>query len=197
MHVRIRRLPWRRAARAPLRDEVSMRRIALITAGLIASVLVACTQAPAPTPAVEEQSAPPVSVSTPNAGPESAPAPPESRPTPRPAPVTPASEAPPQMSEPLPAEPVPATSDKRLLVTGSGATRVDGSCRTNADCAIKDVGSCCGESLACVSVTTPVDPRGVQRECARTGMVSTCGAPTIESCTCNAGRCTANSAGSP
>lgn len=71
---------------------------------------------------------------------------------------------------------------------------VDRSCRTDADCTVKDVGSCCGTYPACVNVGSPTDPRAVQLECARTGMSSTCEVPVIESCTCNVGQCAASNA---
>lgn len=66
---------------------------------------------------------------------------------------------------------------------------VDASCRTDADCAIKDVGSCCGYRPACVNTASPTFPDKVKAECASSGRMSICGFPAITSCRCNAGQC--------
>ncbi len=85
---------------------------------------------------------------------------------------------PPVMADPLPPERVPAP------------VVVDRSCRTNADCTIKDVGNCCGAFPACVNRASPTDPAAVQAQCARSGRMSVCGAPAIEACSCVKGACT-------
>lgn len=69
------------------------------------------------------------------------------------------------------------------------AVTVDYSCRSNADCAVKDVGNCCGYYPACVNKDSPTDPEGVKAQCAKGGMSSVCGFPEISACTCNAGTC--------
>jgi hypothetical protein len=66
---------------------------------------------------------------------------------------------------------------------------VDTSCKTDADCAIKDVGSCCGYRPACVNTASPTFPEQVQAQCAKDGRMGICGFPAITGCTCNAGRC--------
>lgn len=71
---------------------------------------------------------------------------------------------------------------------------LDYNCRTNADCAVKNVGNCCGYYPACVNVDSPTDPKGVQAQCAKQGMASVCGFAEISACTCNQGRCEAESA---
>lgn len=95
---------------------------------------------------------------------------------PTPSPAKPA----PRMSEPLPPERVVPASAK-----------VDRSCKTNADCVVKDVGNCCGTMPACVNVDSPTDPKGVQAECKRKGTMSVCGFPALEGCTCSRGQCIA------
>lgn len=85
----------------------------------------------------------------------------------------------PRMSEPLPPERMPA------------GVKVDRSCKTNADCVVKDVGNCCGTMPACVNVDSPTDPKGVQAECKRKGTMSVCGFPALEGCTCSRGQCIA------
>lgn len=68
---------------------------------------------------------------------------------------------------------------------------IDATCKTDADCTVKNVGNCCGYYPACVNVNSPTDPKGVQAECAKKGMASVCGFPEISSCNCTQGRCEA------
>lgn len=74
---------------------------------------------------------------------------------------------------------------------------VDSSCRTDADCTVKNVGNCCGYYPACVNVDSPTDPEGVKAACAESGMMSVCGFPAIEGCQCVEGSCKAQSATLP
>ncbi|WP_245156501.1 hypothetical protein [Agrilutibacter solisilvae] len=73
--------------------------------------------------------------------------------------------------------------------------KVDTSCRTDADCTVKDVGNCCGHYPACVNVNSPTDPKGVQARCAKNGMAAVCGFPEIAGCSCVNGTCQAAGAG--
>ena len=66
---------------------------------------------------------------------------------------------------------------------------VDASCKTDADCAIKDVGSCCGYRPACVNTASPTFPEQVQAACAKDGRMGICGFPAISGCKCTAGQC--------
>lgn len=86
---------------------------------------------------------------------------------------------PPRKSDGLPPERVEAPKAPRLV----------NSCASDADCAVKNVGSCCGAMPACVNKNAPVDAAAVQAECARKGMMSTCGFKDIQSCSCVAGTC--------
>lgn len=142
---------------------------------LCACLLPACTSsAPVPASDPAPQAAAPAPAATPATGAS----------TPRP--------AAPVASTPAAPARKPTLSNER--VDTPRAVLVNRSCRTDADCTIKDVGSCCGTYPACVNVDSPADPRAVQLECARKGMASTCEVPVIESCTCNAGQCAASSA---
>ena len=67
---------------------------------------------------------------------------------------------------------------------------VDYSCSVPADCAIKDVGNCCGYYPACVNADSPTFPEKVKAACASSGMAGVCGFPSIQSCECLEGRCT-------
>lgn len=71
----------------------------------------------------------------------------------------------------------------------SAMPALDVSCRANDDCAVKNVGNCCGAMPACVNKDSPTDPAAVQAQCAREGRMSVCGFREISSCQCNAGRC--------
>ena len=71
---------------------------------------------------------------------------------------------------------------------------VDYACTTDADCAVKDVGSCCGYSPACVNTNSPTFPEQVKAECAKNDMQSVCGFRDIEGCACVEGRCEAGPA---
>ena len=85
--------------------------------------------------------------------------------------------APPPMSSPLPPRQV------RSEVT------VDTSCKTSADCAVKNVGNCCGAMPACVNKDSPTDPAAVQAACSAKGMMGVCGFAEISACQCDNGQC--------
>ncbi|HJW46144.1 MAG TPA: hypothetical protein VJ484_06605 [Lysobacter sp.] len=70
---------------------------------------------------------------------------------------------------------------------------IDATCKTDADCTVKNVGNCCGYYPACVNVNSPTDPQGVQARCAREGMASVCGFQEISACSCKQGHCEAES----
>ncbi len=56
--------------------------------------------------------------------------------------------------------------DRPIAATPSSPDR---SCKTDADCTVKDVGNCCGYYPACVNVNARTDPKAVQAQCAKTG----------------------------
>jgi hypothetical protein len=89
----------------------------------------------------------------------------------------------PPMGGPLPAERVPSP------------VPLDTACTVDADCAVKNVGNCCGAMPACVHKDSPTDPAAVQAECARRGLASVCGFREISACTCQDGRCRNASSG--
>ena len=75
---------------------------------------------------------------------------------------------------------------------GADPSVVDRSCKTDADCTVKDVGNCCGYYPACVNVDAKTDPQAVQARCAKSGMASVCGFPQISGCKCVKGQCAAD-----
>jgi hypothetical protein len=86
---------------------------------------------------------------------------------------------PPPKSKPYPPRAVPKQAT------------VDSSCRTSADCAVKDVGNCCGAMPACVNKDSPTDPAAVQAQCQARGMMGICGFRAISACQCDNGQCVA------
>ena len=79
------------------------------------------------------------------------------------------------------------------------ANLLDTSCTEDADCAVKNVGNCCGYFPACVNKDSPTFPDQVKAQCEKDGMASICGFREISSCTCSDGQCkdTGASIGSP
>lgn len=67
----------------------------------------------------------------------------------------------------------------------------DTSCRVASDCAVKNVGNCCGYYPACVNRDAVVDPDAVRAACERSGMASVCGWKDIQSCECVQNQCRA------
>lgn len=86
------------------------------------------------------------------------------------------------------ATPTPAAAPAQSVAVPAAA-KIDRSCRSDSDCAIKDVGNCCGAMPACVNVNSPTDPQGVQDACAKSGRMGVCGFREIESCQCVQGQC--------
>jgi len=69
------------------------------------------------------------------------------------------------------------------------AETVDYSCKTDADCEVKNVGNCCGYYPACVNRGSPTFPDRVKAECAKKGTMGVCGFPDVKGCSCVEGRC--------
>ena len=102
--------------------------------------------------------------------------------------VTPASAASPALvASPTPAPQAAQRAPAQLLTKGG----VNYACSVPADCAVKDVGNCCGYYPACVNKDSPTFPDQVKAQCANTGMSSVCGFQDVGGCDCIEGRCTA------
>ena len=67
----------------------------------------------------------------------------------------------------------------------------DRSCKVDADCAVKNVGNCCGYFPACVNRNAKVFPEQVKAACEREGRSSICGFQEISDCRCVQNRCEA------
>ena len=98
------------------------------------------------------------------------------------------------------ATPAPGTADLRKLKPRTGGplppqvlpepVKLDYRCASDADCAVKDIGNCCGTYPACVNKDSHTDPAAVQAQCAKQGRMSACGFRPIDACSCTQGQCT-------
>ena len=94
----------------------------------------------------------------------------------------------------------PGTPDLRKLKARTGGplppqvlpepVKLDYHCTSDADCAVKDIGNCCGAYPACVNKDSPTDPAAVQAQCAKQGRMSACGFRPVDACSCTQGQCT-------
>lgn len=64
-------------------------------------------------------------------------------------------------------------------------------CQVDSDCAVVDVGNCCGSYPMCVRAGSQADPAAVRAECEKNDMAGICGFPVIDACVCDTGRCQA------
>ena len=94
-----------------------------------------------------------------------------------------------QSAQPLPPASPPASTGSATSAAAPSAPSL--ACRTDADCAVKDVGSCCGYRPACVSAVAETFPDEVRARCAAQDRVGICGFPAISGCQCVSGRCAA------
>lgn len=67
----------------------------------------------------------------------------------------------------------------------------DRSCTVDADCAVKNVGNCCGYFPACVNAQADTFPELVKAACEAQGLSGVCGFEDITACACVEGRCEA------
>lgn len=133
----------------------------LAFAALTALLLIGCT---APTPSSDAPKAPTA---------ERTAQPPASQPI-APAPA------------PAPNAQIPDTMERASTINASNPNR---SCKTNSDCAVKDVGNCCGTYPMCVGKDAKTDPAAVRAQCAKDGMASVCGFQEVSGCQCVKGQC--------
>lgn len=73
--------------------------------------------------------------------------------------------------------------------TVSSPGEVNYRCQTDADCAVKNVGNCCGYYPACVNTDSPTFPGQVKAKCEAEGTMSVCGFPELKGCQCVDNRC--------
>lgn len=96
----------------------------------------------------------------------------------------------------------PPPRDLAAAITAPAKTKdaaigvVDTTCKTDADCVVKDVGNCCGYYPQCVNTASPTFAEQVKAQCAKDGMAGVCGFPSIAGCSCVAGKCAAQAGAS-
>ena len=88
-----------------------------------------------------------------------------------------------------PPAPAPAPADAVTGKPGFDPSDPDRSCKRDSDCAVKDVGNCCGAFPICVNKDASTDPAAVRAKCAKDGMASICGFQEVSGCQCVKGRC--------
>jgi hypothetical protein len=72
---------------------------------------------------------------------------------------------------------------------GATAENPSRSCKTDSDCAVKNVGNCCGAYPMCVNKDARTDPAAVQAQCAKQGITSVCGFQEVSGCQCVKSQC--------
>ena len=100
-----------------------------------------------------------------------------------------AGSTPPEPASPPAAPAPPPQASPGLARAADGTVVINTRCRTSADCAVKDVGNCCGTMPACVNKDSPTDPAAVQAQCKAKGMMGVCGFQELTACQCSAGQC--------
>jgi hypothetical protein len=98
----------------------------------------------------------------------------------------------PARAAPAEAAPAPEALDDALAIAiDTLPPDPDRSCRVDADCAVKNVGNCCGYFPACANVQAETFPERVMAACEAQGLSSICGFEDITACACVEGRCEA------
>jgi hypothetical protein len=87
-------------------------------------------------------------------------------------------------------EPPPASAPASTDASASyDFSHPDRSCKVDADCAVKDVGNCCGKHPECVNKDAPTDPAKVKAQCAAEHRAGMCNVRAIGGCSCVQGKC--------
>ena len=94
-----------------------------------------------------------------------------------------------RLAEPPIAAPPAATLPAAETAPRNDASNPSRSCKTDSDCAVKNVGNCCGAFPSCVNKDAKTDPAAVQAQCAKAGMASVCGFQEVSGCQCVQGEC--------
>lgn len=101
----------------------------------------------------------------------------------------------PSQTAPIIELPAPSAAGLPIASNDAAPDEVSRSCKTSADCAVKNVGNCCGAYPACVNKDSPTFPDRVKAQCGKEHRMGVCGFPVINGCSCVAGKCeTDNSA---
>lgn len=66
---------------------------------------------------------------------------------------------------------------------------LDRRCSVDTDCAIMNIGNCCGREPACLAKFAKPNPAWVQKQCEKHGLAGVCGFTPVMGCQCKSGRC--------
>ena len=91
----------------------------------------------------------------------------------------------------LPSKELPGATPPGAVELDQEAGAVDLKCARDSDCAVKNVGNCCGYFPACVNKDSPTFPERIKAQCEKEGTSSICGFREISSCICVEGQCAA------
>jgi len=94
-------------------------------------------------------------------------------------------------SDDTPKGAMPPSELRADAIVESRAAEVVTSCSRDSDCAVKNVGNCCGYFPACVHKDSATFPEQVKAQCEKEGTMGICGFREISSCMCVEGRCAA------
>lgn len=103
-----------------------------------------------------------------------------------------ASPAPRHWAEPAAAAPSVSTVAESAAEPVSELPALNLRCQTDADCAVKNIGNCCGYLPACLNKASPTAPDLVLARCAASGEEPICDHPMIYACLCEQGICKAD-----
>ncbi|MBS0193149.1 MAG: hypothetical protein JSR34_02815 [Proteobacteria bacterium] len=91
------------------------------------------------------------------------------------------------------AAPTPIAATSPAVASSASASidfaHPDRRCKVDADCAVKDVGNCCGAYPMCVNKGAAVDAKAVKAQCAREGRMGMCHVMAVSGCSCVQGQC--------
>ena len=89
----------------------------------------------------------------------------------------------------------PTVDQEARTTLGDYYNNLDYSCKTNDDCAVKDVGNCCGYYPKCLNKKQQTSPEIVRETCKNQKLASICGFSDIKECGCRNNRCEPTNAG--
>ncbi len=79
-----------------------------------------------------------------------------------------------------------------VQLADASSGQVDMTCSRDSDCAVKNVGNCCGYFPACVNKDSRTFPDQVKAQCEKEDRMSVCGFREITGCICVEGQCSAS-----
>src|SRR3989338_4326153 len=84
---------------------------------------------------------------------------------------------------------VPTIIPTNTVTDSTMPPQIDYSCQSDADCVIKDAGSCCGQFPQCMNVNAKPNPDFVKKQCEKNDVSGSCGFPSVDGCKCINNKC--------